>query len=65
VAGEADDGLSSVTCEADDGLSSVTGEADDGLSSVTGEDTSDSVTGEEDRELAKKTTMAFGEQTVR
>jgi hypothetical protein len=43
----------------------VAGEADDGLSSVTGEDTSDSVTGEEDRELAKKTTMAFGEQTVR
>jgi hypothetical protein len=34
----------------------VTGEADAGLSSVTGE---------EDRELAKKTTMAFGEQTVR
>jgi hypothetical protein len=54
-----------VAGEADDGLSSVTGEADDGLSNVTGEDTSDSVTGEEDRELAKKTTMAFGEQTVR
>jgi hypothetical protein len=54
-----------VAGEADDGLSSVTGKADDGLSSVTGEDTSDSVTGEEDRELVKKTTMAFGEQTVR
>jgi hypothetical protein len=54
-----------VAGEADDGLSSVTGEADDGLSSMTGEDMSDCMTREEDCELAKKMTMAFGEQTVR